>query len=108
MFDGRADALALYALDVTDRNARREEGVFSEVLKVSAVHWSAVDVDPGGQEEVYAFGARVTSELGPDKLSQRRIPGGRQRNASGKGGSWSKVADADWSVSHLQSRPIKT
>src|SRR6266699_2274024 len=108
MLDRGAYALALYAIDVTDRNARGEEGVFAEVLKVSAVHWSTVDVDPGRQEEVYAFGARVTSKFGPDKLGQRRIPRSGQRNASGKRSSWPKVADADGSVGHLQSRQVKT
>src|SRR5258705_7717920 len=108
MLDRRAHTLALYAFDVTDRHARREEWVFAEVLKVSAIHRSTVDVNPGCQEEVYAFGARVASELGPDKLGQRRIPRSGQRNASGKRSSWSKVADADWSVGHLQSRQVKT
>src|SRR5882724_4898222 len=108
MLDRRAHALALYALDVTDRNTRGEEGVFAEVLKVSTVHWSTVDVNPGCQEEVYAFGPRVASELSPDKLGQRRIPCSGQRNAPGKRSSWSKVADADWSVGHLQSRQVKT
>src|SRR5882724_5589275 len=107
MFDGGADALALHAFDVTDRHARGQERVFAEVLKVPAIHWSTVDVDPGRQEEVYAFGARVTSELGPDKLGQRWIPCSGQRNACGKRSSWSKVADADWSIGHLQSRPVK-
>src|SRR6267142_5395813 len=107
MFDGGADALALNALDVTDSDARGEEGVLAEVLKVSAVHWSTVDVDSGRQQEVYAFGARVTSELGPDKLGQRWIPRSGQRNAAGKRGSWSKVADAHWPIGHLQSRPVK-
>src|SRR5258705_5657070 len=101
MLDRRAHALALYAFDVTDRHARGEEWVFAEVLKVSTVHWSTVDVDPGRQEEVYAFGARVTSELGPDKLGQRRIPRSGQRNASGKRSSWSKIAHAVGSIGHL-------
>src|SRR5260370_10755071 len=108
MFDGGADALALHAFDVTDRHARGEERVFAEVLKVSSVHWSTVDVDPGRQEEVDAFGARVTSELGPDKLRLRRIPCIGQLNASGKRSSWSKIADADGSVGHLQSRQFWT
>src|SRR6266566_5154830 len=108
MLDRGAYALALYAIDVTDRNARGEEGVFAEVLKVSSVHWSTVDVDPGGEEEVYAFGASVTSEFGPDKLRQRRIPCSGQRNAPGKRSGWSKVADAYGSVGHLQSRQVKT
>src|SRR5205807_6054248 len=92
----------------TDRNARGEEGVFAEVLKVSSVHWSTVDVDPGGKKEVYAFGASVTSEFGPDKLRQRRIPCSGQRNAPGKRSGWSKVTDAYGSVGHLQSRQVKT
>src|SRR5882724_11570283 len=103
MLDRRAHALALYTLDVTDRNTRGEEGVFAEVLKVSAVHWSTVDVNPGRQQEVYAFGAGVTSEFGPNKLGQHRIPRSGQRHASGKGSSWSKVANAYWAVGHLQS-----
>src|ERR1700704_5932591 len=107
MLDRRAHALALHALDVTYRNARSEEGVFAEVLKVSAVHWSPVDINPGREEEVHAFGARVTSELGADKLGQRRIPCSSQRNASGERSSWSKVADANRSIGHLQSRQVK-
>src|SRR6266478_2545325 len=103
MFDGGADVLALHTFDVTDRHARGEERVFAEVLKVSSVHWSTVDVDPGRKEEVDAFGSRVTSELGPDKFGQRRIPRSGQCNASGKRSSWSKIADADGSVGHLQS-----
>src|SRR6185295_14320232 len=108
MFDGSADALALYAFDVTNRNARGEKRVFTEVLKVSTIHRSTVDVYSGCQEKVYPFGARVTSELSPDKLGQRRIPGSSQRNASGKRGSWSKIAHADGPVSHLQSRQVET
>src|SRR5882724_6725486 len=101
VFDGGADAQALHAFDVTDRHARGQERVFAEVLKVSSVHWSTVDIDPGRQEEMYAFGARVTSELGPDKLGQRRIPRSCQCNASGKRSSWSKIAHADWTIGHL-------
>ena len=108
MLDRRAHALTLHALDVGDRHARGEEGVFAKVLKVSSVHRSPVDVDPRRQEKVYAFGASVTSEFGSDKLRQRRIPRSGQRNASGKSSSWSKVADADGSVGHLQSRQVKT
>src|SRR6267142_2943786 len=108
MFDGGADALALHAFDVTNRHARGEGRVFAEVLKVSTVHWSTIDVDPGRQEEMYSFGARVTSELDPDKLGQRRIPRSSQRNASGKRSSWSKIADADGSVGHLQARQVET
>src|SRR5882724_5022842 len=104
MLNRSAHALALYAIDVTHCNPRGEEGVFTEVLKVSAVHWSTVDVDAGRQEKVYAFGARVTSEFGPDKLSQRRIPGSGQRDTPGKCCSWSKVANTDGSVGHLESR----
>src|SRR5258705_5950560 len=98
MFDGSADTLALYAVDVTDRNARGEKRVFTEVLKVSTIHRSTIDVHPWREEEVYPFGARVTSEFSPDKLGQRRIPGSSQRNASGKRSSWSKIADADWPI----------
>src|SRR5258705_4102448 len=108
MFDGSANALALYAFDVSDRNARSEERVFTEVLKVSTIHGSTVDVDPGCQEEVHALSARVTSELSPDKLGQRRVPGSSQRDASSKRSSWSKVTDADGPVSHLQSRQVET
>ena len=63
---------------------------------------------PGARRKCTPLARRVTSELGPDKLGQRRIPGSSQRNASGKRSSWSKVADADGSVSHLQSRQVKT
>src|SRR6266567_4531199 len=108
MLNRRAHSLALYAIDVTDRDARSEERVFAEVLKVSAVHWRTVNVDCGRQEEMHAFGAAVATQLGPDKFGQRRIPRRGQRNASGKRSSWSKVADAERPVGHLQSRQIKT
>ncbi len=101
MLDRCAHSLALYALDITDRHARGEEWVFAEVLKVSAVHRSTVDVDPGCKQEMNAFGASITSEFDPDKFGQCRIPGGRQPNASGEGSGWSKVADAEWSIGHF-------
>src|SRR5260370_37305583 len=100
MFDGGADSLALHAFDVTDRNARREERVFAEVLKVTAVHWRAINVYTWSQQKVHAFGTCVTSNFGAYALGQRRIPGSGQRNASGKRSSWSKIADADRAVGH--------
>src|SRR5258705_11664631 len=101
MFDGGADALTLYAFDVTDRYARGEERVFAEVLKVSAVHWRAINVYTWSQQEVHAFSTSVTSNLGAHTLSQYRIPGSGERNARGHNCCWSKIADADWAVCHL-------
>ena len=84
MLDRSAHALALYALDVTDRNAGGEEGVFAEVLKVSSVHWSTVDVYPGRQEEVHAFRASVASELGPLANTQAKVEVGLLAAPAGK------------------------
>ena len=70
MFDSGADALALYALDVTNHHARGEERIFAEVLEVSAVHRSTVNIHPGREQEVHAFGTRVTSEFAPNKFGQ--------------------------------------
>src|SRR5712692_2031009 len=75
VFDRGADALTLHTFDVTDRYARREEGVFAEVLKVPAVHWRAINVYTGSQQKVHAFGACVSSKLGAHAFSQHRIPG---------------------------------
>src|SRR5687768_13392124 len=101
MLDRGAHTLALHALDVTDGDARSEEGVFAEILKVSPVHWGTIDVDSRRKEEMNAFGARVTSEFNPDTFGQFRIPRRGQANATGKRSGGSKVTDADGSVGHF-------
>src|SRR5258705_9789064 len=104
MFDGGTDALTLYAFDVTDCDARGEERVFAKVLKVSAVHWRTINVYTWSQQKVHAFGTCVTSNLCAHALSQHWVPCRRQANAPGHSCCWSKIADADWAVCHLQSR----
>src|SRR5258705_8015536 len=104
MFDGGADALPLYAFDVTDRNARGEERVFAEVLKVSAVHWRAINVYTWSQQKVHAFGTCVTSNLRAHALCQRRVPCRRQAYAPSHRCGWSKITDAERAGCHLQSR----
>src|SRR5258705_5315306 len=91
MFDGGADALTLYAFDVTNRHARGEERVFAEVLKVSAVHWRAINVYPWSQQKVHAFGTCVTSNLGAHALGYRWVPSSRHRNAPGHGCGWAEI-----------------
>src|SRR5688572_4612790 len=104
MFDRGTDALTLYALDVSDRDARGEKRVFAEVFKVPTVHWSAINVYTGSQEKMHALGTRVTSNLGAYALGQRWVPCCRQANARGHRGGRSKIADTDRAICHLQSR----
>src|SRR6266850_7049622 len=108
VFDGGADALARHTVYVTDRHARGEERVFAEVLKVSAVHWRAINVYTWSQQKVHAFGACVTPNFGAHALGHRRVPCRRQRNAPGHGCGRSKIADADRAICHLQSRQVQT
>src|SRR5258705_8792999 len=104
MFDAGTDALTLYAFDVTDCDARGEERVFAEALKVSSVHWRAINVYTRSQQKVNAFSTCVASNFGAHALSQHGIPSSRKRNAPGHNRCWSKIANADWAVCHLQSR----
>ncbi len=102
VLDRGADALGLHAADVADRDPRGEERVLAEVLEVAAVHGRAVDVDARSEQEVNALGARVTADLGGDALSERRVPGGGERDAAGHGRRRAEVADAERAVCHLQ------
>jgi len=46
--------------------------------------------------------------FGAYTLGQVRIPCRGQRNAPGHGCGWSKIANTDRAVCHLQSRPVQT
>lgn len=53
---GRGDAGGLHAFNVAHRHGAGEEGIFTEILEVAAVHGSAIDVYAGAKQEVGATG----------------------------------------------------
>src|SRR6266404_3529990 len=104
MLDRGAHALGLHAFDISDGDARSEPGIFAKVLKVTSVHRRAINIHAWRKEEMHAFGARISTELSPDALCQRRIPGRGQTDPGGHRGGWSKVANAHWPIRHFQTR----
>ena len=103
VLDGGADALALHAVDVADRNARREEWVFAEIFEVASVQRSTIDVHSRSQHEMYSTGTGILADGGTDSRCHGRIPSGSEPNAA-EHGRRTIIAHADWAVGHLQSR----
>ena len=103
VLDSGADALALHARDVADRDARCEERVFAEVFEVAAVQRSTIDVHPWPEHEMHSTGAGILTDGGSDSRCHRGIPGSCQPNAA-EHGRRTVIAHANWAVGHLQSR----
>jgi hypothetical protein len=102
VLDGRGHALALDAVDVGHRGARREERVLAEVLEVPRDDGGTIDVDARREQEVHALGARLAPELHADALHELGIPGGGQRDAAAERRGGAVVAHAHGAVGHAE------
>src|SRR6266852_310439 len=104
MLDSGAHSLGLHAFDISDRDARSEKRIFTEVLKVTSIHRRAINIHARSQEEMHAFGPRIPADFSPYTLCHGWIPGRRQSDPGGHGRGWSKVANPHWSIRHFQTR----
>ena len=101
MLDGRAHTLALQAVDISDRRSRRQKRVFSEVFKITATHWSTIDVDSWPEHEMHATGASILPYNCTQSLHQFGVPGCGKPN-SPKGRGRPIISDPNGSIGHPQ------
>ncbi len=84
MLDGRAHALALYALDIGGGSAGCEKRILAKVLEISATQGGAINVHSRAKHEVDAAGACILADDRTHAPGQIRIPRRRQTDAAGK------------------------
>ena len=109
MFDARARAVLLQAVDVGRGHGAAVEGVFGVAFKVAPGVGGAVDVDGGSEQDVRAFGLDFLGQQFADFLNQFGVPGcaeGRAAGRTGRGGAGaaSRAARAVWSVGDFDDR----
>src|SRR5579871_836351 len=102
MLYSRGNSLTLHSMDVAHRDARRQERVFAEIFKISAVHGSTIDVYSGAQKKMHAFGARIPANLSADLLRQSRLPGCRKRYSPSHGCGRPIITHSQRPVRHLK------
>src|SRR5260221_9159053 len=95
-----ADCLSRKYNDSSHGRWRRQEGILTEILEVSAAQGSAINIHAGPKHEVHAASASISPNLGTYPLRQLRIPSCRQSDAT-KDGSGPVVSDSDWSIRHF-------
>ncbi len=83
MFDARAFAFILNALDISRRHHAAQEGIFGITFEVASGNGCAVNVDGGGEQNMRAFGIEFICQDIANLFDQVRIPGGAERNANG-------------------------
>src|SRR5208337_1195139 len=110
VLNSRGNALRLHALDVADRDGRREEWVFSKILEVTAIPRRAVDVHSGAQHKMNAAGPRVPADSRTDLFGKSGIPRRRKADADRIGGGRKPfiAAHTNGAVRHLKRRQAES
>src|SRR6185437_8234891 len=88
VFGRGANALALDATDVADRDARGEVRVLTKVFEVAAIQRRAIDVESRAKEKIHAFRARVAPYLRAHAFGESRIPSSGKIETGGHSQSW--------------------
>src|SRR5690242_3037142 len=106
MLDGGTDSLRLHSFDVADSDIGGEEGIFSEILEVTAVAGRAVDVYTRAEHVMDAARASVASDAATNATGQIRVPRGGKPDTSSVSsrGETSIAAGAKGAVGHLKCR----
>ena len=84
MFDACADALALYAFDVSRCDAGSQNGVFGIVFKVATAERCAMDVHAGSQKHVAAILQHFVADGFTHLLHQLCVPSRGQGDTYGE------------------------
>ncbi len=113
MFDAGAHALALQPIDIGNRHAAGQAGVFGIAFEVAPCQRRAVDIDRRRQQHVRPLILCLLCQGCPHLFHQFGVPGGAQRRAyrkagRGRPGRTARAARSVRPVGHPHHRDAKS